>query len=259
MAKRETILLLRGLVWVGLLLAIAAIVSGAIARKETSPIADVNVTVDPLPGNNFLITAEDVPAILERRFAHDPAMMAIGQVDVERVERVLEEDPFVQDAEAYVGAQNRLNIHVVQREPVLRVMDNNGLDYYLDADGQQMPPSAHYTARVLVATGNLPPYEELFREQEANTLNHVFALNELLREDDFLRALVEQIYVNNRGELTLAPSVGNQVILFGRYQQAEEKLHRLKVFYREGLPYKGWNAYRSFDLRYNGQVVCKKR
>jgi cell division protein FtsQ len=252
-------MLLRSLVWVSFLLAGAAIVSSAIARKETSPVAAVNVTVEPLPGDYFLLTEEDVPVILERRFAHDPAMMAIGQVDVERVERVLEEDPFVLDAEAYVGAQNRLNIRVMQREPILRVMDNNGLDYYLDAAGRQMPPSPHYTARVIVATGNLPPYEENFREQENNTLNHVFQLYQLLRQDEFLHALVEQIYVNNRGELTLAPKVGNQVILFGRFQQAPDKLQRLKVFYREGLPYKGWNAYRSFDLRFNGQVVCKKR
>ena len=61
--------------------------------------------------------------------------------------------------------------------------------------------------------------------------------------------------------MILAPKVGYQIILLGRYdpERIERKLKRLKTFYREGLPYKGWREYRSFDLRYEDQVVAKKR
>ncbi|MEO0875832.1 MAG: hypothetical protein AAFY48_14655, partial [Bacteroidota bacterium] len=65
--------------------------------------------------------------------------------------------------------------------------------------------------------------------------------------------------LNKRGEMILSPKVGKQTILLGRFHNTADKLERLKTFYREGLPYKGWKAYRSFDLRYSGQVVCKKR
>jgi len=175
------------------------------------------------------------------------------------LEKVLEEHPFVLDAEDFVDAQNKVNIRIVQREPIVRIKDNNGLDYYLDKDGQQMPPSKHHAARVRVVTGNLPPYEENFLSDEKDLLTQVFKLNQKLREDEFLEALVEQIYANKRGELILSPKVGRQTILFGRYHNEDDKLRRLKVFYREGLPYKGWKAYKSFDLRYDGQVVCVKR
>jgi cell division protein FtsQ len=82
-----------------------------------------------------------------------------------------------------------------------------------------------------------------------------------LRTDDFLGALVEQVYLNNKGEMVLAPKVGDQIILLGRYdpKRVDRQLRRLKDFYREGLPYRGWRAYRSFDLRYEDQVVAKKR
>ena len=32
------------------------------------------------------------------------------------LERVLEEDPFILDAETFIDAQNKVNIHIVQRE-----------------------------------------------------------------------------------------------------------------------------------------------
>ncbi|MCD8495579.1 MAG: hypothetical protein LRY45_02460 [Bacteroides graminisolvens] len=54
---------------------------------------------------------------------------------MERIERVLEEDPFVVDADAYVDSRSRVNVKISQREPMLRIIDNNGLNYYLDADG----------------------------------------------------------------------------------------------------------------------------
>jgi cell division protein FtsQ len=86
-------------------------------------------------------------------------------------------------------------------------------------------------------------------------------LTQYLREDDFLSALVEQIYVNTKGELVLAPKVGDQVIYLGRYHETKtlERLRRLKIFYREGLPYEGWRKYKSFDLRFSDQVIARKR
>jgi cell division protein FtsQ len=105
----------------------------------------------------------------------------------------------------------------------------------------------------------VPPWEVDFLNDAKHLLTGIFELSQLLREDPFLHALIEQIYVTRQGELVLSPKVGKQIIYFGRYQEAEDKLKRLKVFYQEGLPYKGWDAYKSFDLRYKGQVVCTKR
>lgn len=258
-AKREVVNTLRVALWGGVLVAGAAMVLGAMQRKEQSAVNEIIVKIEPLLDGNFLISEEDIPAILEDRFAHPITSFPIGKLDVGRLERVLEEDPFVLSAEAFVDARNNVRIELIQREPILRVIDNNKLNYYLDKDGNQMPPSEHYAARVRIASGNIPPYEDQAIGREENLLHQVFELNERLRADPFLDALIEQIYVNKRGELVLSPKVGKQTILFGRYYKADDKLSRLKTFYREGLPYKGWQAYSSFDLRYDGQVVCKKR
>jgi cell division protein FtsQ len=35
-------------------------------------------------------------------------------------------------------------------------------------------------------------------------------------------------------------------------------LNRLKIFYKEGMPYEGWRKYETINLKYSGQVVCKR-
>ncbi len=257
--KQEMVKSMRNILWIVILFGIAAIIIAAIERKELGAVEGVEVNVVPLEDGNYLINEEDIPVLIESRFAFPLTALPVGQLDVARLERVLEDDPFVLSAEAFVDAEGKVNINIEQRQPVLRVMDNNGLNYYLDREGQQMPPSKHYAARVLVVTGNVPPYQIDFLEKENHLLTEIFELAQLIAADDFLHALVEQVYVNKRGELVLAPKIGKQTILFGRFRDAKAKLDRLKVFYRQGLPYKGWNAYSSFDLRYEGQVVCRRR
>jgi len=41
--------------------------------------------------------------------------------------------------------------------------------------------------------------------------------------------------------------------------QVKDKFTRLKIFFKEGLPYEGWDKYSEINLIYNGQVVCRKR
>lgn len=94
-----------------------------------------------------------------------------------------------------------------------------------------------------------------------NQLRQLVELAHHLRNDEFLDALVEQIYIKTNGEFVLAPKVGDQVIHLGRYKKeiTQERLRRLKIFYREGLPYEGWRKYKSFDLRFSDQVIARKR
>ena len=44
----------------------------------------------------------------------------------------------------------------------------------------------------------------------------------------------------------------------GSLDNFQEKLKRLRTFYREGLERVGWNKYRIISLAYDGQVVCTK-
>lgn len=259
MKNEELIKSSRKIGWIAGLLLMAMIILSAIGKKGSSPAVGVAVKVFPLEGGNLLMNEKDVLELINRVYGYNLEGRPIAQIDLRRLERMLETDPFVLDADVFFDARNAVNVRIKQREPVLRIIDNNGLNYYLDNDGVRMPLSKRYTPHVLVATGNIPPHDPNFLERKRHLLKDVFLLAQILRKDEFLHTMVEQIHVSNQGEFTLIPKIGNQKILLGKLKDAEKKLYNLKVFYQEGMPYEGWRRYRTIDVRFEGQVVCRKR
>jgi len=74
--------------------------------------------------------------------------------------------------------------------------------------------------------------------------------------------LIGQIHLKHNGDFFLIPQVGGQKIVFGTAfsdLEGEEKFRKLKVFYKEAIPYEGWNTYEEISLKYNKQIVCKKK
>ena len=247
------------LLWIaGLFVAVILVIAG-IEQKEASPVEDVNIYVEPFEDGNLLINEDDINLTIERSFGFPLETLPLGAVDVNRLERVLEDDPFIRDANVFIDANNIVKIWVTQRRPLFRIIDTNGFNYYLDKDGFKMPLSKHFSAKVLVATGAVPPYIPNFKEKENHLLKSLFELANFIQVDDFMRAMVEQIYLDSNGEFTLVPKIGDQKIYLGRISQLEEKIKRLKQFYQEARPYEGWDRFQTIDLRYDGQVVCKKR
>lgn len=244
--------------WVVFLLIVGLVLFAAIRRKKDAFAEGLRVEVVPLASGDKLISERDVRQALLVSFGNTLEGTELGRLEVERMERVLEQDPFILDAETYIDQKNNLHIKVTQREPVLRVLDNNGGNYYLDKNGVKMPPSKNFAARVMVATGNVSPYTPEFQTKKRTTLKDLFTLTQTLLADEFLASFIQQIHVNNAGEFILVPLVGDQKIVLGSARKLDDKLNRLKIFYREGMPYSGWRVYETINLKYSGQVVCRK-
>ena len=246
--------------WIFVALFVAVLAISAITEREAAHLRAVQPRVLPLPDDANLVEPEELIELLQASFTKSLDQLTLSDVDIERVEEVLEAQPFVGDAEAYVDADLVLHITAEQRVPLLRVIADNGQNYYLDLDGVRLPLSPNYTVRVPVVTGKVVPWSDDYLGKQDHQLQQLLALGHYLRKDEFLHALIEQIDVSATGELVLAPKLGDQLIYLGRYDAKEtpERLERLKIFYREGLPYEGWRKYRSFDLRYADQVVAKK-
>lgn len=243
--------------WVGAVLFVGVLLLSATHYRKGSRVAWTDIRIEPLLEGEYLVNRDDIQRTIATAFEDTLGGRPIATIDVARLERVLQRDPFLKTAEVHLSAQNVLEIEVTQREPVLRIMDDNALNYYLDEQGIRMPTSPRHTARVVVATGELPPFDPDFLKEKDNSLNQTFLLAEFIRKDDFWRALIEQIHVQN-GNFTLIPKVGRQKILFGKYAQVEDKFKRLRAFYEQGMEVAGWRRYKEIDIRFGGQVIGRR-
>ncbi len=229
-------------------------------RKKRSDVKDVIVDIQHLPNmENDLIKEKDVKEIVRRSFEVKVENEPLGDVDVQRIEQVLEQDPFIENAETFVDVKGNLNLKIFQRQPILRVIDNNNLNYYLDKNGVKIPLSKYYSARVPIVTGAVPPYVSNFLQQKKYALKDVFILVQRLNADAFFAPMIQQIVVDAAGEFTLIPILGDQKIRIGTIDELDEKLERIKVFYKEAMPYEGWKKYRTVSVKFKGQIVCKKK
>lgn len=245
--------------WTAGLFILAIIVIAAVKRKSGAEIVEIVADIQPMSNGFNLIRQAEVEEILHKGFGFTLRGVHFDELDINRIERVLEADPFIKETEAYVDGGNNLQLEIVQREPVIRIIDAQNANYYLDSEGIRMPLSKHFTARVLVATGNIPPYSPDFQKRKKYLLKDIFDLGTIIAANDFLNPLVEQVYVNKEGEMILVPKIGNQKILIGNMENIEDKLYRLEQFYKKALPFEGWDKYSLINLKFKNQIICKKR
>ncbi len=235
------------------------LVTAAAAFRLSRTVKATVVKVEPLDGNVLLIDSADVVKLVISHLGENPDGKPINQLDPDRIERFLEQDPFVRNAEVAITANNRLDIRVEQRRPLLRIIDSNGLQYYLDEQGHRVPLSPHFTARTLVATGQIPPFTADFIQRKRHVLKDLYTLARFIESDPVWLALFEQVYVNSRNEYVLVPKVGDQLVIVGSADELDSKFRRLRIFYTEALSREGWQKYSTIDLRWRGQVVCERR
>jgi cell division protein FtsQ len=246
------------MLWVLFLAVVAVILFSAVRSRSRSMADDTRVEIIPLAGDSYLIRESDVRQLLLRTFGNTLKGTELARLPIEEIEQVLEKNTFIANADVYVDGQKALNIKVTQREPVLRVMDTSGGNYYIDKNGTKMQTSEHFAAHVLVATGKLPTYTADFMDRKRNRLRDAFMLTQRIQEDEFLKGFVQQIHLNNNEEFVLVPLIGDQLIVLGSIRRLEEKIKYLKEFYLKGMPYAGWRKYSRINLKYTDQVVCER-
>ena len=177
----------------------------------------------------------------------------------------------IKSAKVFTKIGSKWTVEVEIRKPIARVFNKFGESFYLDDLGFTMAPSSLYTARVVVVTGDISDrissksVSEIINNgflKSNRKLDDLFRISHYVCNDQLLQALIGQIHRKTNGDFVLIPQVGGQKIIFGTAhtdQEVSEKFRKLKVFYKEAIPYEGWNKYDEISLKYDKQIVCKKK
>jgi cell division protein FtsQ len=189
-----------------------------------------------------------------------------GNVSVSNIESRIKALRELRIAEVYMTIDGTIHIYADQREPVMRVMPDNGGDFFIDEDGVVVRRRNLYTPRLHIIGGNvnissamLDGVSILDTTIKNSILKDIYYLVNYINDDNFWSAQIDQIFVDNNDEIDLIPRVGNQLVHLGTAENFEGKLRNLEAFYDKVLPEVGWNKYSVINLEFKDQIVCKKR
>ena len=217
---------------------------------------DITVTIAREEEQRF-IERKDVYAQLTAHTTSPILGASIRSINSRGIETIVKTNIFVQQGIAYKSWQGKLIIVIVPRRPIARIIasDRQG-GQYIDEEGMLLPLSDRYTARVpLVDTAPLRGVQKNLKEHAYSAA--LLALLNYIDRDPFWRAQLAYLRINEKGKITMHTQVGKQHIEFGAPEAIERKLAQLALFYKQVIPYKGWNAYKRVNIEFDNQIVCE--
>lgn len=211
--------------------------------------------------HNF-VTKDDIKAYLDEEYG-----AYIGQrvdsVDLHKVEAILDRRSAVLKSEAWITPDNILRVRISQREPVVRFQAPSG-GFYADEKGFLFPLQENFTSLVPIIDGNVPIFEkDGFKGQpdtpeERAWLAMVIEMVNYMEKSGIWADNISQITVDGKGDLVLIPREGKEKFIFGSPDQAQDKFRRIEEYYRNIAPLKEKGYYSSVNVKYAGQVICRK-
>lgn len=245
----------RVLTWGLLLTGLVVLLFAAMERKRNLVFDVVDIEINEMEMGRNLVSEEDLRLAIRNHLGFELDISTIADIDIQELEKVLNQSSFIQNAEVYVTGSHAIKIEIIQREPIVRIQpEANEIPYYLDRYGERIPVVRNFAIRVPMATGDIGQYEPGFMESD-NNLNSVYKLALKIKSDEFLSALIEQIHFEKKENIILIPKVGKEKILLGDVAQLDEKMEDLKTFYKEGITREGWNKFAYLNLKYENQVI----
>ncbi len=220
---------------------------------------EIKVTVLDSAKNRFVSPGE-IKELL-RTEGITPGESKIKHINLFEIENIINNRTAVKISQVSVNRKGIVRVEIMQRRPVLRLETANG-GFYMDETAYIFPLMRTFTSYVPVVTGKIPlNIPTGFRGEVKNNPRWVTMLHNLgmyLERESFWNSMVEQIYIDEKGVLSFIPRVGSFEVIFGEPDNIEYKFLKLEAFYNKVIPAQGWESYKTVDLRFGNQLVCKK-
>lgn len=252
--------------WLVFVILIIALLVVAQTSQDNKTVEKPNVSISVVDENAFLTETELLDRLGRLNLYYSNQLFK--NLNTTAIEEHIRKMHEVEHVEVYKQLGGNWGIRLKVRQPYARVFNQYGESYYIDSKGATMNPSPNFTARVLVFSGKIPDKADSLtvKDIEANSalkaksnLDEIYHIAKVVHESPFLTAQIAQIHRDKWGDYILTPRVGAQRIVLGpapSERDVKEKLKKLQTFYKEGLPYVGWNKYKTINLKYRNQIVC---
>ena len=231
---------------------LVSVIGFAERSPEGDVCRDIIISIDN-HAENYFLAEDDIMNLITNHGLKPVAGAPFTTLNLKTMEQIVNEEPFVEEAEIYRDLKSNLHVNVALRRPMARIIRTDGPHAYIAEDRTLMPVSNEYSSRVLLISGDVD--NALHGEGDQNEA--VMELVEQIYKDEFWSGQIAQIHIKRNGEILMYPQVTKQIIEFGMPEDAEEKFKKLKIFYKKILPNKGWNAYSRVNVAFKDQIIAE--
>lgn len=168
-------------------------------------------------------------------------------LDLNKLEKNLNAQEMIEKSDVYVSIDGVLKAVVRQKTPIARIFDNEG-SFYIDYEGNRMPLSTNFTARVPLVSGGI----------NKNNNEDLAQLLRIIHDDPFLKKNIIGIEIMPNGSLKMHNRNFDFQIDFGKLINMEHKFKNYKAFFQKAVLDSSLYKYKKIDLRFTEQVVCTK-
>ncbi|MEO7312412.1 MAG: hypothetical protein ABIX01_18565 [Chitinophagaceae bacterium] len=249
--------ILRMALWSSAGIALFVLLLSAMHRNSTLVCSGPDILIEGY-NNEMFISEAEVQKMVESEMGHKIAGSVLEEMDLRKLERSLQTNPWISKAQLFADNQQVLHINIAERMPVARVFTRAGASFYMDSAAVALPLSINEIADVPVFT-NIPDQSPKMSGPDSLAWQQVSRMGNYIKKDSFLLMQLGQVELKADGTYTMYPAIGNHTIAFGTADQFEQKLKRLGIFYKKIFGKVGLNKYEMIDLRYDKQIVATLR
>ncbi|MEF9949784.1 MAG: hypothetical protein RR980_03005 [Mucinivorans sp.] len=191
----------------------------------------------------------------------------LASIDKLAIDRMILAHPYVSGVNVKSSMRGELYIRVWQLRPAVRVLTENGYNFYADTLGNVIPPAVNYALDVPLVTGNIrfsfatDFFGLLDQKNQSNDVQYLKKLINfvnIIECDKFLSHLVTQIYVSPNLEVELTTVNAGQTIVFGTIDDGEEKLHKICDFFAQAPRDVAMGVSCRIVVKYKDQIILVK-
>lgn len=216
-------------------------------RYSSKPLEEIIIHIDYAEGKYFLNDSL-VKRIIDNK-EMKVSQLNMGQIRVDLIEKLLNENPFVEKTQVFKDVNGKLMIDLKQKTPIARINDGLRNEFYLAEDLSTIPLSSVYSAEVLLVGGSI----------DENDYQGIKKMIEIIKADKLLKNHIIAMKKESLNSFNLLVNKGDYIIEFGELERIEEKFENLKLFYEQYLGKVGLDYYEKINLKFNNQIVATKR
>lgn len=241
------------LIGLGILVAIGLIVWGTdtfSAKRCKSIIVNIKNNEE-----SFFVTEQDVKVLVTQNGTEPLIGKLLERINLKELEQRVRTNRLIRTCQIYRDLKGNLHIDIEQEKPIARLSSpNRENDCYINADGQFLPLSTHFSAKILIVSGTC--FDNILSLKAKKHKNFLSFIN-FIDSDAFWKSQITQIDIDTEQDIKIVPLVGKHIIEFGNPENYPTKLHKLTIFYNQITTVKGWENFKKISVKFKDQIVCE--